>query len=348
MKNVITFYGDLYINNPLKGFSLNNDHFNIINLEAPVTNRLNQPYLGKVNLRMTKEDLEESFKEGWPDVFLLGNNHIMDFGGNGLSDTYHFLKEKNISFLGAGNIHDFGLNPLFKKIGDKNVAFINLVGENASPVFATDKRPGVFKIDQYSTLIDNARDQNVDLIIVILHWGAEEVVLPTSGDVRLAHEIIDYGADLIVGHHAHRIQSVEKYNGKYIFYGLGNFAFSDIDQPSYYNKEGHSIRNYKKQNYHWNNTSLRISFDPTINEVIDIKKLCFKHNTIKEKPFKLSLTVSKIMSSQYYGKYFKLVFTINKLTIFAINFWRNPQLPKVKHFKILIRLIAKKKQNGYR
>ncbi len=347
MKSVITFYGDLYIQNPLKDFKLNGGHFNIINLEAPVTDCLDNPYPGKVNLRMEKEDLEKSFKEGWPDVFLLGNNHIMDYGENGLTDTYHFLKEKNVPFLGAGFIHDHGFNPLFENVGDKKVAFINLVGENASPVYANLKRAGVFKISHYESLIDHARKQNVDQIILMLHWGAEEVSLPTPGDVELAHKIIDYGADLIIGHHAHRIQSIEKYNGKYIFYGLGNFAFSDIDQPSYYTEEGQSTRNYKKQNYRWNNTSLRISYDISKSEVVDIKKLYYEHSTITEKPLKLSGVVSNIMTSKHYNKYFKLIYTFNKITIFAINFWRNPQLPKVKHFKMLIRLITKNKQNEY-
>jgi len=69
----------------------------------------------------------------------------------------------------------------------------------------------------------------VDHIVLLLHWGGrvEGGQFPDWDQPQIAHELIDAGADLIIGHHPHTIQPYEIYKGKYIFYSLGNFCFSD-------------------------------------------------------------------------------------------------------------------------
>jgi len=71
----------------------------------------------------------------------------------------------------------------------------------------------------------------VDFIVVVMHWGTEKEHKPNSQQKAMARELIDAGADLIVGHHPHVLQPVEQYKGKYIAYSLGNFVFGGNANP---------------------------------------------------------------------------------------------------------------------
>jgi poly-gamma-glutamate synthesis protein (capsule biosynthesis protein) len=70
------------------------------------------------------------------------------------------------------------------------------------------------------------------IVTVSYHWGDEKDYAPNSRQQKLAKTTIDYGADLVVGHHSHRINPIEEYNGKYIVYSLGNFSFAGHNKPS--------------------------------------------------------------------------------------------------------------------
>ncbi|MBQ6574828.1 MAG: CapA family protein, partial [Lachnospiraceae bacterium] len=87
----------------------------------------------------------------------------------------------------------------------------------------------------YETLqndIDNARTLGCDIVTVSYHWGAELDYHPNDNQQRLGKATIDAGADLVIGHHSHRINPIEEYNGKYIVYSLGNFSFAGNNKPS--------------------------------------------------------------------------------------------------------------------
>ena len=79
--------------------------------------------------------------------------------------------------------------------------------------------------------IQALRDQGCQIVIVSYHWGAELDYAPNDNQVRLGRATIDAGADLVIGHHSHRINPIEYYNGKYICYSLGNFSFAGNNKP---------------------------------------------------------------------------------------------------------------------
>jgi poly-gamma-glutamate synthesis protein (capsule biosynthesis protein) len=98
-----------------------------------------------------------------------------------------------------------------------------------SPFYASTDTSGVARFH-----IETAREQipkykkSVDLLVVNLHWGIEYFHLPTPQQIATARELIDLGADIIIGHHPHTLQGIEKYNGGIVAYSLGNFVFADI------------------------------------------------------------------------------------------------------------------------
>jgi poly-gamma-glutamate synthesis protein (capsule biosynthesis protein) len=80
--------------------------------------------------------------------------------------------------------------------------------------------------------IEDAKQQGAQLVIVAFHWGTEKANYPDETQQSLAHTAIDCGADLVLGHHPHVLQGIEKYNGKYIVYSLANFCFGGNSAPS--------------------------------------------------------------------------------------------------------------------
>ena len=91
---------------------------------------------------------------------------------------------------------------------------------------------GVIGDAELREAIEEAKAQEARLIVVAFHWGSEKQTQPDSTQQELAHIAVDCGANLVVGHHPHVLQGIEKYNGAYIVYSLGNFCFGGNNAPS--------------------------------------------------------------------------------------------------------------------
>lgn len=180
------------------------DDLTLVNLENPVTERTghkNNQYI----FRMNPENLEMLTLAGIEAVNI-ANNHTMDFWEDGLQDTRDYLDEYGIIWS------DDHFGATFTT--DKGIV-IGMVGlgndTNASDV---------------SGIISKLREQGAVIIIASCHFGAEGTYEPTDRQKKIAHALIDdYGVDIVVGTHPHRLQPIEKYNGHYIFYSLSNFCF---------------------------------------------------------------------------------------------------------------------------
>lgn len=223
----------------------------IVNFESPVTDSTKGILKDGPCIRNPKNSIEVLKKTGF-GLFTLANNHLKDFGSQGIFDTFRALDEQHIAFVGAGrNIVNARTPFVFDQNGTK-VGFINIC-ENESSI-ATDSEPGSCPISEINLFYDlHTLRSKVDYLVVIAHGGREHFQLPTPRMKKLYHYIIDLGADLVVNHHQHCFSGYEMYKGKHIFYGLGNFYF---DNP-------------KKRNSPWNKgLLLSVEFGEDIN--IDI------------------------------------------------------------------------------
>jgi poly-gamma-glutamate synthesis protein (capsule biosynthesis protein) len=114
------------------------------------------------------------------------------------------------------------------EVGGWRIAIVG-VGEVLDPLnqVATGDRPGTAVGHDFDRALDAIREAeaNADLVLVTIHWGVELDTQPRSYQVQEAHRMIDAGADAIFGHHSHRLQPMETYEGRPIFYGLGNFVW---------------------------------------------------------------------------------------------------------------------------
>ena len=146
----------------------------------------------------------------------LENNHIMDHGNAGYEDTCETLDNAGIVYsghLGSGMYRtDTGV----------------MIGMLSYQTF-NGKYPAIH--EAIAGDIAALRAQGAQIVIVSYHWGEEKDYVPNERQVPLGHATIDAGADLVIGHHSHRINPIEEYNGKYICYSLGNFSFAGNTRP---------------------------------------------------------------------------------------------------------------------
>lgn len=192
---------------------------NVANLESPLTRSekriAHQPIYLKGEPRL--HQLLDLF-----DVFSLANNHIMDFGEEGLSETISFLTSAKKQFFGAGRTRTEASEPLLVEGPDVKLAFLGFTRFNA----ATRRGPGTAP-DRQNRLRQAVWDlsQSGYFVVVCPHWNYQWVDYPAPDERKKAKGLIDAGADIIVGAHPHIVQGIEEYRGKYIFHSLGNFVF---------------------------------------------------------------------------------------------------------------------------
>lgn len=145
----------------------------------------------------------------------LANNHSHDYGEQGFTDTQ--------TALAAAEITTFGYD---------ETAVVEAKGIKVGLVGIYELRDHLERSTQVIDNIQTVKNQGAQLVIVVFHWGNEKETMPDSNQVTLAHLAIDNGADLVVGHHPHVLQGIEKYKDKYICYSLGNFCFGGNNNPT--------------------------------------------------------------------------------------------------------------------
>lgn len=186
------------------------------NLEGPIVE--DPPYLSDESLKFAfSPEVVKSLVFSNFNLLSLANNHTLDMGEIGLEQTKDFLRKADIVPIGHPNECDAGF--LFKENDITFLAFNKTFPFNCSD-------------DEITEIVKEARTSNSkDFLTVIFHWGMEYQFNSSSYQQNLAHQIIDAGADLVVGHHPHVVQEIEEYKGKLILYSLGNFIF-DFDNHS--------------------------------------------------------------------------------------------------------------------
>jgi AmmeMemoRadiSam system protein B len=190
------------------------------NLEGAVT-KDGQHYLPIVpyDFSFNPKLIKTLNKDYYFNFFTTANNHVTDQGHAGLAETYKNLADLDIAFAGCPDSEIAECSQRDIQVADQKVAMIGL-----SMVY------NMFDVDEALSIIKNADTKN-DLVIVNVHWGVEYEHNFNSIQQNLAHQFIDAGADMIIGHHPHVVQGMEIYKDKPIFYSLGNFIFDQYFSP---------------------------------------------------------------------------------------------------------------------
>jgi len=144
----------------------------------------------------------------------MANNHRWDYGEEGCRDTIEAIEEEGIVYAYDSNVGIYEADEI-------RIGFVS--------VNEASQGKGVEKYLENG--IQSLKDEGVNLIFACCHWGTEHVNYPEEYQRELGQKCINWGADLVIGHHPHVLQGVEKYKGKYIVYSLGNFCFGGHKNP---------------------------------------------------------------------------------------------------------------------
>lgn len=214
-----TFDHELEVQNGNFGYFFNNvkdifakDDLTIVNLETTLTSatkKADKKYRFKAD-----PSYVEILKQGNIEAVSIANNHTLDFLDIGYKDTLRTLEEAELGYFGYEHKY-------ITEIRDIKIGVLGYYSMKA-----TDKLK-----DQIKEAIQELRDEDTDLVIVMFHWGIERDYWPNSVQKELAYSTIDSGADLVLGSHPHVLQGIEEYNGKQIVYSLGNFCFGGNKNP---------------------------------------------------------------------------------------------------------------------
>jgi len=192
------------------------------NLEAPITTNNIAGIEKAFPLSISPENIS-FLKQANVSIVNLAHNHILDFGDNGALETFNHLEKARIPYIGAGHSISECMREVVFKIKNATVAFAGfyLGGLNLSTkkvcIAGTDEQLVMYRISELK--------RKYDFVVVSLHWGTENVFYPSPEQQVFARTCIDEGASVIIGHHPHRLQGIEKYKKGLIFYSLGNFNF---------------------------------------------------------------------------------------------------------------------------
>jgi len=161
------------------------------------------------------------------DLVSLANNHMLDWGYGALCDSVENVKEVGIGVVGAGCNEDEAEAPYIAEFGDTRVAFIAFT-EFYQGAVGTDTRPGITNYNtkhMIETIQDLKNNQGIDIVMLSMHWGIEYKERSSSAQQELAHKLIDAGLDVLIGHHPHVPQEIERYGDGWVIYSLGNLVF---------------------------------------------------------------------------------------------------------------------------
>ena len=214
--------------------------FSFVNFESPIVEDDLKP-IPKCgpNLKCSKNAVEAVRYAGFTGV-TLANNHILDYGAEGLNMTLKYCQNQGLDVVGVGaNLLDAERILYLKKNGE-TLAIINCCEHEFS--IATDTNAGANPLDSVKQFyqIQEAK-ANADHVLVIVHGGHEHFQLPSLRMLETYRFFIDAGADAIVNHHQHCYSGYELHNGKPIFYGLGNLCFDNESFRNSFWNQGYMV-----------------------------------------------------------------------------------------------------------
>lgn len=193
----------------------------IINFESPMTF---DTQIARANSFLIPPETIEILKKSNILFANIANNHILQHGEKLFDDTIELLRNAGISIIGKYE-KEISDTVITLELKDKK---IGIAGFNERHDFINNnKYSELTKLNVLKTL-EYMNNQKYDIKILIFHWGNEYVNIPSQSQIDMAHNFIDYGANIIVGHHSHVIQPVEIYNGGIIAYSLGNLLFDNL------------------------------------------------------------------------------------------------------------------------
>lgn len=210
---------------------LHNAQIVFANLEGPLTDVGEAEVDKRYVFRSPPAKVASALAAAGINVVSLANNHILDYGVEGLKSTLTALAATGIRHAGAGMDLRQARQPAIVEAGGHTVALLAYSLTFPESFWAGAERPGAaFGHERYVRADVSSARERADIVVVSFHWGREATTELRDYQPRLAHAAIDAGATVVLGHHPHILQGIERYKHGIIFYSLGNFAFGSYSR----------------------------------------------------------------------------------------------------------------------
>ena len=189
------------------------------------------PLSGKAYTFRANPENVNMLKEMGGDIVGLANNHVYDYGKDAIEDTFETLENANIPYVGAGRTLSDAMKPVYFEVDGKKIAYVaaSRAEKYKMTPQATETEPGILRCYDPALFVESIReaDENADFVIALPHWGTEYSTVLEPVQTETARLYIDAGADVVIGAHSHCLQGIGYYDGKPIFYSLGNYWFNE-------------------------------------------------------------------------------------------------------------------------
>jgi poly-gamma-glutamate capsule biosynthesis protein CapA/YwtB (metallophosphatase superfamily) len=215
----------------------------IVNLECPFTER-GEKLAKNFNFR-ARPEMVEILKRASIDAVTVANNHAMDYGVEGMTDTRATLDAAGIGHFGTGDDLDAARRPLIVERNGLTIGFLGYYFQvqddmhEPPQIYALPGKPGASgcytDLQRIKAMVSEdvaALATDVDAVIPFFHWGKESQYLVRDYQIEIAQLCIRRGARAVLGAHPHRLQGVQVFDGAPIFYSLGNFIYGGVKNPS--------------------------------------------------------------------------------------------------------------------
>ncbi|MBQ8563942.1 MAG: CapA family protein [Firmicutes bacterium] len=239
-------------------FLASSDHV-VANIEAPMTDG---GFSGQAG---TLTHVNPPQAMGWlkkinADIWTLANNHVMDCGAEGMADTLKYAREQGIQTIGAGFHEAEAARPV--ELAESGGIGIMSIVYYKDFLKAGPDTPGCITYDEPEKIASYIRDikSRNRWCILVIHGGEEFASMPLPYVRKLYHQFLSYGADVIISHHSHTVQSYETVGSKVIFYSLGNFVFdTDYQRKQKHTEYGELVKlHITDQGITWDHLSTKV------------------------------------------------------------------------------------------
>ncbi len=203
----------------------------VVNNEFPYTQR-GTPTAGKMYTFRADLDTVNYLKDMGADAAIIANNHILDFGQEGLEDTIVTLTGAGIPYVGAGRNIEEASAPIYFIVNDIKIAIVAATqierNDHPNTSGATETSGGTFRCWSGDLIYQKVAEAkaNADFVVVCVHWGTEKESSPDSYQLKQGPLLAEAGADVIIGDHPHVLQGITYFGNTPCIYSLGNFWFN--------------------------------------------------------------------------------------------------------------------------
>lgn len=226
----------------------------IINLETSITTSDAAWPRKAVRYRMHPENID-CLTTARVDCCCLANNHVLDWGYGGLTETLRALDAVGIARAGAGESTDEAAAPVLLEVAGKGRVLVFSLGSPTSGIpaqwSAAGDRPGVYLVEDLSEAAVQrlagqipryrASGEPGTVVVASIHWGGNWGYEIPAEQIRFAHQLVDAGVDLVHGHSSHHVKGIEVYRDRLIMYGCGDFL-DDYEGIHGYEEFRHDLR----------------------------------------------------------------------------------------------------------